>query len=84
MTTVTTDRCNQRHKTLGTFLGWLVVICIAAFGGVGTISLLSYSMASEAAAKQDARESRIDELHKDVREIRSIVVRIEKNNGKGG
>lgn len=81
MTAVTTERCDQRHKTINMVFGWLVVIAIAACGGIGTMSLLAYSTASEAAADLDARKDRIDELHKDVREIRDIVVRIEQNGG---
>lgn len=81
MTNVTTEQCEKRHKTMHKVFGWFLTIAVMAVGGSYTVSLLAYSTASEAAADLDAGADRIRELHKDVREIRAIVGRIEKNGG---
>ena len=70
-------------------IGLLVSVGIVAIGGVGHLAMTANSTATaaaitakEAAAASKATEKQIDSLHEDVREIRRIVLRIEKN-GRG-
>lgn len=93
MAAVTTEQCEQRRK--GT-VKWPALTAICAAYGIAltfaiTLAMGASSDATDATADHAAsREFKsnvqrsLDGLQRDVREVRAVLLRIEKNGGENG
>ena len=86
MVAVTKVSCDERHKSLRWYFKCFLSVAVVVAGAIGGISVSGQRAATEAASRIDslenATERTLDSLQEDVREIRRILLRIEKNGGK--